>query len=318
MLPVDAEYEVICTLNDNNSLIKEPESFSMLPSGGFVIADGDKVVLYSNDGEQIRQIGFSGRALGEYNMPTNVKTHNDTVYVWSAMSLKFISYTINGEPIAEYKYDSAISDFIPSEDIIIVYNSGRSGTHIIDIYDKEQQNVVTSLTEAESEHRILLRSWASCPYWFSGENLYYMPRNRLSLYKYNFAEREETQISSIESTTFNVERQSDYMSILTNRQKASKYLRDNSLVIGLIPNGGNKFLALTLEGQTKVIDDVYDTSERVITIYDMNKGKVIARYTFESIGTQVLFSCLNNDIYFLKHSIENNDDVLMLCKLLIR
>lgn len=314
--PIAAKYETVCTLKDNLFPINDPKSFSIISSGEFVIADGEKVIFYSNEGEQVRCVGASGNAMGEYNRPTNVKIYNDTVYVWSAMSLKFITYTIFGEPIAEYGYDSAIADFIPSDDVIYIYNSGRSSANIIDIYDKKQQKVIKSLTESDAEHRILLRSWAACPFYLKGDDLYYMSRNELNLHKYNLVEDKELFIDYLESTTFNVERETDYKSILTDRKKASKYLRENSCVIGIVPYDEDKLSILALEGQTKVIEDNYDTSDRVIAIYDMNKRKSVSRYYYDSIGTHVLLCSLNNELYFLKHYIKNDDDVLKLCKLI--
>ncbi len=316
--PIAAEYEIVCILKDNISSIKEPLSFTIMPSGEFALADGDQVFLYSHDGEQVRRIGTRGKAMGEYNMPTNIKIHNDTVYVWSAMSLKFIAYTTSGELIAEYKYDSAIADFIPTDDVIYIYNSGRSSANIVDVYDKKQNQVIKSLTESSAEHRILLRSWVASPFFFKDGELYYMPRNELALYKYDYEEGKELLVDRFESTTFNIERETDHKAILTDRKKASKYLRENSCVIGIIPNANGKFSILTIEGQTKVVDDNYDTSGRIITFYDIDKRESVTRYYYDSIGTQVLFSCLNNELYFLKHSIENDDDVLKLCKLIVK
>lgn len=93
-----APTEQICVLRENLDLIGEPYSFAIADDRRFVVTDFTNVFLYSANGEQIRQIGNAGRAPFEYLNPSCVKIYKDTIYVWSANSLKFISYTMEGLP----------------------------------------------------------------------------------------------------------------------------------------------------------------------------------------------------------------------------
>lgn len=112
----EAETQEVCKLTENISPIKMPQSFDILDDNHFVLTDWEQVYLYDFSGNQIQQIGATGRAQFEYNRPAHVRVHDGRIYVWSSGTLRFIEYTADGTPVAEYPYDSAVTDFRVSGD----------------------------------------------------------------------------------------------------------------------------------------------------------------------------------------------------------
>ena len=298
----DAPSKTVCALQENISIIAEPVSFAVADNGCFVLTDFKNVYLYSSDGRQLRQIGHSGRAQFEYLNPSCVKIHKDTIYVWSANSMEFITYTMDGESVAEYQYGSAITDFVPDDDYIFIYTAGNRFENIVDIYDKSSQKTASSLTEASPEHKLLLHTWASVPMCIMDNHLYYAPKDRLEILCYDMNGNKLTTAAEIDSDSFHVEEISDYDSMARDRRKRSPYLRENSQTLALFQEDGKMFL-LTIEGEGKMTDDAYDTSGLHFGLYSADrKGDKTADYSYDSIGTVALFSSNSDGLYFLKLS----------------
>jgi len=303
---------IICELQENLRHFSEPLSFSILDNGCFVICDGRNVILYSDGGKQLRMIGHRGKALYEYNNPSIVRTLKDTIYVWSSASLKFISFDLDGNPIQEYPYNSAVADFVLSDDNIIIYNAGRQSDKVIDIYDKVNRVVVDRLLDTSPEHRLLLHSWAVAPISNMGTSVVFSPKDKISLYQFDFRTEICSELFNFASDSFTVIRDVDYDEIINNRKKRSAYLRENSQVLSVFQDN-QKYYLLCLEGSTEIIEDKYDTSSRFFSVYCVgNKSPLVGHYYYDSIGTQLLFSSSPSGLYFLKHNLTDSDESYIL------
>lgn len=307
---VDAEFNTICHLQENFGTISEPMSFDMVNESMFVLTDWNKVFLYDCTGRQIRQIGSNGRSTFEYNMPSVVHVHGELIYVWSAMTLKFIAYNIEGTPIKEYPYSSGLADFDVSEDYIFIYTRGRADDNIIDVLDKNTGCVVKMLTPSSAEHRLLSHRVSVAPIAVENNHLLYCPKDRLTIFSFDASDLGKGESSTnVESTSFVVNKLNDPDLFSTNRNAARQYLNENSRVLILSPrkDGCSVF---TVEGKTEVSGEERNESGRFICKYDVKerKSKLLCRYTYPSFGTECLFSVYNDNLYVIKHSIEDGAD----------
>lgn len=206
----EAKFQTICRLSENIANISLPFSFSVAEDGRFVLCDNENVFLYSSEGRQIRQIGNKGKSRYEYSHPSAVRIYKDTIYVWSSFTLRFISYTMDGEFVEEYPYLSAIGDFIPSDKYIYIYNKGKSIDNVIDVYDKRSKSIVNNLTESTPEHKTLLHKWAASPMMLSNSKLYYTSTDDLTVRTYDVNDGHELDLARIESETFKVSDLNEY------------------------------------------------------------------------------------------------------------
>lgn len=314
----EAETQEVCKLTENISPIKMPQSFDILDDNHFVLTDWEQVYLYDFSGNQIQQIGATGRAQFEYNRPAHVRVHDGRIYVWSSGTLRFIEYTADGTPVAEYPYDSAVTDFRVSGDNIFIYTAGRRIKNVIDVYDKSSASVKTSLTPSTKEHRFSLHNISSTPMYCDGKSLAYASKDNMSLYLYDRNSGSAELLSDYKSESFEVEEVTDTNMLYTNWDKALKYYNENPITIFVAPNEKGYYL-LTAEGEFEMKDNNLADGTRYIGLYDIRRSgsRRIASYTYSSIGTQDLYAYWKNEIYFIRHKVED-DDIYTLEKLCIK
>ena len=314
----NAPVQVICELSDNIAMIGEPESLSVFDEGFAIISNPGKVLLFDFNGNQTRDLGRPGNAKYEYNLPYIIRSHKDSIYLWSANSLKFIVFSKNGLPHSEYKYPSAIRDFVPTDSLMFIYASGTRVNNIIDVYSKEEQSIIDSVWSSTEEHLTLLSKTSVAPIVKIEDNILFAPKDQMNIMKYNFVSRITTMESNISSDTFIVDNVKDSEVLLSNRNRMLDYLMTNSFTVSIIPDKSNLKI-LTLEGKDE--DDSanrrisYD--KRYYTLYDLNRGVPLAHYSYASLAPQYLFSVHNDSLFFIK-KIPNPEkgESYILCKLL--
>ena len=314
----DAMSETVCVIKENIVPIKAPASFAMAGDAGFVLSDYKNVYLYGMDGSQKLQIGHPGRAKHEYNVPTLVRCFGDSVYVWSSFSLKFISYALDGTPGAEYPYDSAIADFVPSDGQLFIYTAGRRLEYVIDVYDKVSGKITDSLSKSTTEHQFLLTERAKAPMYYDGKELFFMPKDRIMLMHYDPVANSGGVLSAIISKTFKVDKGLSVNLLDKNEEKALAKLDESALTMCLWP-GKTGYYILTREGKARVINGEQDNGDVYYGLYEIGpNGGHIDNYGYDSIGTLRLFSCRGSDLYFISHSIKDDEDIYVLKRLALQ
>ncbi len=116
------------------SLIDGIESIWMNDSV-ILVQENSRLLLFSINGEFIKQIGTNGRGPGEYERISNFKVANDTIYLYASSQHPYLRYTLDGifcdEVILniQTRYFSVTADqklviYNRYEGEIYVYNNG--------------------------------------------------------------------------------------------------------------------------------------------------------------------------------------------------
>lgn len=311
----DADSGTVCEIMSvfGDEEIGSPCSLAVIDSAHFAISTDYQVYLYDMSGHCISKIGRSGNAGFEYNMPLYVRCDGDLIYVWSAMTMKFVAYTLDGTPVGEYGYDSALRDFCPSGDYIVIYTAGNRGDHIIDIYDKTCCQVVKSLGNSSDAHKVLCGWMSAAPFFCSDGGVHYLPLDRLDVMKYDMGTDLLLPVAGIESETFKpvqVKGDMDYPA-------AREYRNTNPCTMLAVNRGGNLYV-LTSEGRYNDSPDrILNNENRYCSLYRVEGrgGRKIACFTVSSLGYGNLMSVYDGEIYFIRHSIEDDRDVYTLSRL---
>lgn len=307
----EGDYDEICVLGSEICQISEPSSFDIVNQDYFVIADEKYVSLYSTKGKQLRLIGNAGNARYEYNRPTLVRSCGDSVYVWSSMSLKFISYSLDGVPGAEYPYNSAVRDFDVSQDKIWIYTAGSRQDNLIDILYKSDNSLTTINHPTSGEHKQLLRSYASAALKIKDGKLLCASKDTASVHLYDAEDLSYLGKRSIPSKTFRVRALKDSgIGSNSDRQSFAEYLRENSMTLMIIPNK-TAYKLLTLEGVAAYDNQIIDNRPRFFGLYDLNaRGFKSVRYiNYDTFGQRYNFSDYNGELYYIFHEIIEDQDV---------
>lgn len=307
--------DIVCKIMTvyENEEIGRLNSIAVIDSAHFALSTDSQVYFYDMSGRCIRKIGRSGNAGYEYNMPLYVRSDGELIYVWSAMTTKFIAYTTEGVPVGEYGYDSALRDFCPSGDRIVIYPAGARGDHIIDIYDKIAGRVIKSLDNSSDAHRILCGWMSAAPLLCSDGMVRYLPLDRLEVMRYDIGADVLAPIAKIESDTFKpvpVKGDMDYPA-------AREYMNDNPCTMLLI-NRGDTLYVMTSEGRYKDSSrGIRNDEDRYCSLYRVEGrgGKKISSFTMSSLGYGNLLSLYDGEIYFIRHAVEDDNDVYTLNRL---
>lgn len=300
--------EVVIPKLDNNIInISRPFSFDIINDSLFVLCDADNVILYDYSGHQVRRIGAPGKSKSEYNTPMVVRALDDSIYVWSSNTLRFLVYTLDGQFQTSYPYSSAIQDFLPDTSDIIVYNAGKSISNVIDVLDK-RNFAITHYQESSVEHRLLSHNESSTPLSRIGNFVYFLPKDELSLYYLSDTSCCTKKIISIESPTFNVVRVDPNDNLINDRKLRSQYLKENPITLGVY-SCGKEYYLFSLEGKTRVVDDDVTNEDRYFSLYKQIDGNTsVERYSYDCFGQHHLFKQHSKYVYYLRHTVQEKDE----------
>lgn len=308
-------FEEICVITDNDKVISELKSFEIIDENMFIISDMQSVFLYDIKAGQIKKIGHSGRAQGEYFLPLKVRYNNGYLYVWSAGSLSFVVYDLDGNYIKNYPYSSAINDFLVDNQNIYVYTGGKYDDYIVDVIELPSNKVTDRLVSANDEHIFMNKFLSVAPMASKDGKFYFSPKDKLKIYEYNSENDSCDELLSVDSKTFSVKigiNGEQY----NNPQRVQQALGDNSLTLGLLCVR-NSFYLMTLEGKLGE-NKKYADSEKYFAIYDCSKPKgPIAKYPYSTIGTGKLIDTFNGSFYILSSRANDEDECYVLNKIIL-
>ena len=291
----------VCVLSDD-VLIDYPYSMEMIDSCKFVVSSSDKVLMFSTSGQLIREIGNSGRAIGEYSFPMKVrKGDSGDIFVWSAGTMKFIQYDCDGVFKKEYPYESAISDFKVYGGRIYIYTAGQRADNIIDVLDLSNGGLSGFDKDVSEFHKLLATNISPAPIWLLNDNVYYAPKDVTEIRVNDGGEA----ACLFKSKSFFVDKKVDLSQVKSSRRKRQEYLAEASYNLLLFEKDGELEL-LSYEGESEISDNRLDNSNRIITLYSI--GKNARHFPAESIGCLSSLSICGGKCYFLEHKIiEGND-----------
>ena len=295
----------ICIIQTETSNMGFPLSMDIVSDTSFIVSDGINVFMYNINGGFIRKIGSSGNANNEYNRPTAVRAYGDSIYVWSSMSLSFLSFNINGTPGAVYPYKSAICDFVPMDSHIIIYTAGVRGGNVLDILSKDGSDLI-GVHEASEVHKILCSNSSTVPLMHRENKLFFSPKDSIVVYSYDLTTKKTERVGLIESSSFKVDplpMESKQM----DRKSRSDYLKRSSMAILLFPMGEH-FCLMTLEGETRQTENGVSNEDRYFAVYPFGYREKVTYYDLDSFSYWHLFSYKNGSLFFVDHSLSDNDE----------
>ena len=301
--------EIVCSFSNHENVLGLPISFDFVNDTTVVLAVDNRVLLYSDSGKFIRQIGRPGKALFEYNFPSLVRATEDSIYVWSSMSLQFISFGVDGTPGSIYPYDSALSDFDITDDLIVIYTAAKRGDHILDLYHKDDNRIET-VGEATDEHRILCQNSSVAPLLLKDDQILFASKDHLQIYGLDCNSGAVSEIALFQSSSFNVNKLPAGITSMSRKEK-SQYLKDNPISLMILPVETDNFALMTLEGKTELEADGVSNLNRKYDIYYGNDSNHLS-IPWGIMKYWHLFSYRNGYLYYLNNEIDGNDEAILL------
>lgn len=296
----DAVYSNSVILMNQIEPLKRLNSLAIIDENRFVLCSENQVYLYEN-GVQKQKIGRCGKASNEYVYPMIVRVTAKRIYVWCAMTLRFLVFSFDGNYMDCYKYDSAISDFNCLDDKIIIYATGTKKENTIEVYDMQTRCVLNSFANTSKEHKALLSMFSVAPLMCNDVGCYFSPKDKLEIYSLDMAENEVTSVSQKART--------ESFRVAPASGRNTGYIDDNSFVVALI-GGKDSMKMITSEGRYKANGNMKDKSERFYSIYSLKDGVIDYQrsITAESLGSPSLFSIYNGRLYYIFNNVFGDED----------
>ncbi len=312
-------FENICSLDENISYLSNINSFSFIDQSHFVVSTSNpsNIFIYNTDGQQIREINSIGRGAFEFIDPAIVKAYKGNIYVWCGTTLKLLIFDMLGNPIKEYSnFKRAISNFCIYKNYICFYMSGGYKDKLIEIYDLTENRFVKGFITPTNEHITLSMMSCSGGMTMSGPNAMFMNASQLVINTINLDSFDQSskEIKDNVFITHNLDKDAVNL-INSDREKAFKYIYNNSLVTGIFSVSDNIILKTEI-GKYSVEKHRMDTSERYDKFYVLDK-KLNLKYTLTSklSNNRCLYSSNGKNLYTIKLINSGEDFHYVLSKL---
>lgn len=225
-------------LQENKALIGNITSFSMLDNDSFVISDNtlSKLVIYDEEGMQLKVIEGKGDGPLEFNSCPLVKYFDGKIYLWSDKQLKLITFDKAGNPIEEFKmFDRAISNFMVYNDKVVMYTKGGFSDSFVHVYDLSSKTLDKSFGEVGNEQILLDIYTCSGGLLIKDDILSYMGSDKLNIHRYDMKKNSSLKSVPILDKEFEVQKiEMDAVDFVnSNFNGLIDFIHENSVVAGV-------------------------------------------------------------------------------------
>lgn len=301
----DAEYGVEIPLTNPIEDIPFPTSIAVINDSLMVLATEKQVYIYNN-GVQSIKVGYKGNAQYEYVMPMIVRSYNDMIYVWCAMTLKFLVYDTYGVLKDVYHYGEAVADFRVADSKIFIYNTGRNDKYMVSVYDMAERKATPVPVLSSAEHKKLILMHSLGPLCVGDDVLTFASKDGNGVYSYNIADGSISIGEQFESSSFHVERAGD-------SDDNWDYIKRNPYLL-VLDKSGTDTVILTSEGFYDEENGHTNTANRFYSLYLLNEKvcRYVGSFRHTSLGDPALFSVYENQLYFITHHVSDDSDCYLL------
>lgn len=309
----DLSYEKICTLKENISLFGNIESFDFIDSNHIVVATSkpSSVIIFNINGQQVKEIGDSGRGAFEYQKPKIVKVHNNKIFIWDAGQLKLLVFDKEGNSIAEHTgFKQAVNDIALSKNLVCLYfGGGYSG--LLGVYDLTAKKFIFKGGQTTEEHHLLNLNTGAGGMTLFKEGLIYMTADQLALSIIDLNNFQEKDLISLYDFEFTVENVKNAQNLInSNINKAIEYLYKNSYITGLYIVEDKIMIKAEVGEFKKTENDFNDNSNRFNKYYFLNDRLELVKivkspHNFDEKNK--LFATHKNELYSLKFNTMNEE-----------
>lgn len=316
--PLDGCSE-LCVLEQSEKPVGYLYSMAFSEGTGLILSTDKEVLRFSREGQFLGNIGYRGRARGEYNMPMIVRTDGERIFVWDSMLLKFLAFDFDGKFAEEYPYESAIRDFTVSGDKLFIYTSGRRSANIIDVYSLSRKVIEKSMTPS-SDLQQVYKMISVYPLDVTDGILSYMPCDELKIFRFDTVNNTPLSgHSQFRSKTFRVPN-TEASVVRANRANMLAFDDKASFILKVIPGMKDRtFLVLTCEGEFRWDGQTRLSDRRYYTIYSVSEdgeSRRLRSFPYDTFANMSLISVENGALYFLKRIIDTDsqEEVYKLCR----
>jgi hypothetical protein len=305
------DYWNITELKNNPQIIGKISSVDVINDSSLVISTNNppQVIIFDKSGNQIQEIGKYGKGPNEYLKPNIVKYYRNNIYVWCQDLLKLNVYKLDGTPVNQYNFKSAIKDFEIYNNYACIYSSGGIDESIITIFDlSENRFKEQCFGKATKEHQILNMKEHTGGIALKDCLLYFSPTSYPEISIIDLSTLKLVSNKKIVDTEFKLQMVSDDINgFLMNQNKSIQYIFGSHVVTGVYTTD-SVIVIRTEVGEVEMKGLIFkDASKRMFKSYvfdcDMNLMQVYIEHALDCKNK--IYSAYNSSLY----SIELNNSL---------
>jgi WD40 repeat protein len=301
----------VILLQENIKILGEISSFSFIEKDKFLVASektGD-IIIYDNNGFQIRVLNKIGNGPGEYVNPSIVKSFNKKIYVWDDRRLNLLLYDTLGTHIYTFSnVGIGVRDFITSDNDFFFYMTGGQN-NLICSYNLQTETIENVFGNSTEEHKVLSTNKKSGGMIEINKEFLIASSSELDLKLIGY-DKSLKNTFPFQDSEFKVERVSDAINLFNiDRDKAMAYLMKNSYINGLYKNG-NYIILVAKVGEIIKEIETYNFSKRFTKYYIFDqhfKYKGAYKVPFEPMNEFLFANQDEEKLFGLKYN--NNPDI---------
>lgn len=284
---LNASIDTICAPKENLFVLGGAPTDIVFINNNFLLAIGSHLVLYDNNGMQIKEFGEYGSGPGEYIKPSKLYISSKNIYVWCEQSLKLLIYDLNGNYITEHKYiQHAIKNFTVWKDkyvCFLIY--GHPENKRIDIYDIESQKHIRTINQDDDSDDILAIANLSGGIFTMDDTLYWCNPSSTKIYNLPLNNPKHSTINNITfmDHDFRINKEDCPSKEDMNKSPGAvfDYIRNNSRIIQAFAKK-DTIILLAETGKSEYQNKTVDHKNRKMKYYTLvNNNDTIKSFTFD-------------------------------------
>lgn len=306
------------SLKENLTFLSPIKSFSFLNNGNFVvITENNKIILYDQKGDQVKEIKNLGQGSLEVYNPSIVKSYKNKFYIWCQDLMKIVEYSSNGTPLNEFfGFNHAIRRFDIDEDYIYTYLGTTLGKPYIQIFKIKEEKIIKEFGLTENNQIFSNLNYCGGGLVSNKESLIYLPSHTLRAHFINKSQLEENKVVLLDEPEFKIENTEEDAELVINSDQVRAFEKSlNSPIVTGIFSLGNSYVIISEVGKMEIDGQNIDTKNRkLIYLKYNNKFDLVSRKLVEYSVNQSckLISSYKDKIYRIIQEEGENEMVYSL------
>lgn len=271
-------------LLENISLTAAPVSIATMSNGEIVsVTEKGQMVIYSKEGDQMKDIDKKGEGELELKNPTLVRSFQEGFLVWCRDLLKMVAFDSEGNPIEEFfGFNHSIKKFVVKENLIFTYINTLVDKPFIQIYDMREGRIIKEIGKTVNEQ--LISNLNSCGGGLTlyNDRIVFASSNSLNLYVVDVDEFNIKEVEVLDIDFNELKVIEDAENLINSNQRKAIEMSLASAVVTRLFQVGSDLIILGEVGEITISNSALNSKNRKSFIWKLDKEfNVVGKYYYE-------------------------------------
>lgn len=312
-------------LEENIDFIgKKVQDFFSLAESKSLLISTDQIFVYSDQGNQLYQIGKKGEGLGEYIRVDKAFVSDNYVYIWNSAQKKLLSYSFSGKHIKDYapSFYNMANFVVYKDSLLCCLFDGTEDDKSLGIYDLNTMSTIASFRSRTEEDQLLFLADNAGGICLNGNKLYWSYPSKLALHTVNLENLEDSMnewVYKDEDFVVSELKEKAYDIINSNKLKAMEFIHSNSRIIQVSAYNDFVFIMAETGKISWQANGAFDLNNRKLKVYkiDAKNGTSVDTFIYDIPKHCGLAKIVNDYLCIFRASFSEDDFQVWMDKTLL-